>query len=175
MSEVKDKLIQIAMQTIQKSGINSLTMRELGEAVGIKSSSVMYHFKNKDGLIETLLQTYSEGFFTYLDELNRTCLDKKQRLNKFVDIFEGVLNEDKFCLCGMLAAENESLDKTTSQNTQNFFQETQKWIASNLEDEVNSEEMAMVIISSLEGALLLDKLDAKAQRLNAVRSWIRRL
>jgi len=175
MSEVKDKLIQVAMQTIQKSGINSLTMRELGEAVGIKSSSVMYHFKNKDGLIEILLQTYSDVFFKYLDELDRSYQDKKERLDKFVDIFEGVLDEDKFCLCGMLAAENESLDETTSQNTKDFFQRTQKWIALNLDGQNNSAEMAMVIISSLEGALLLDKLDAKSKRINAVRIWIKSL
>jgi len=175
MSEVKDKLINIAMNTIQKSGINSLTMRELGDAVGIKSSSVMYHFKNKDGLIEILLQTYSDFFFNYLDELNRTYSDKKQRLDKFVDIFEGVLNEDKFCLCGMLAAENESLDERTSQNTQNFFQEAQKWISANLQNQTNADEMAMIIISSLEGALLLDKLDASTARIKAVRTWIKSL
>jgi len=175
MSEVKEKLINIAMSTIQTSGINSLTIRELGEAVGIKSSSVMYHFKNKDGLIETLLQTYSEFFFKYLDELNLTYGDKKERLDKFVDIFEGVLQEGKFCLCGMLASENESLNEHTSENTQNFFKETQKWIAANLQDQSNADEMAMVIISSLEGALLLDKLDAQSKRIHAVRSWIKSL
>jgi len=175
MSDIKDKLINIAMDTIQRSGINSLTMRELGEAVGIKSSSVMYHFKNKDGLIEALLKTYSKGFFEYLEEINRTYKDKKTRLDKFVDIFESVFEDDKFCLCGMLAAENESLDDLISQNTQNFFQETQKWISANLENNKNADEIAMVIISSLEGALLLDKLDSHSARINAVRLWIKSL
>jgi len=174
MSDIKDKLIQIAMNTIQKSGIHSLTMRELGEAVGIKSSSVMYHFKNKDGLIDALLQNYSDVFFTYLSDLNKIYTNKKERLDKFVDVFEGALKEDKFCLCGMLASEKASLDDLTAHNTQEFFQKIQIWISDNLEGP-SKDEMAMVIISSLEGALLLDKLDSKQERITAVRIWIKTL
>ena len=60
MNETKEKLIKIAITTIQKYGINGLTIRALGNTVGIKSSSVLYHFNNKDGLLNELIKVYNE-------------------------------------------------------------------------------------------------------------------
>ncbi|NQY93129.1 MAG: TetR/AcrR family transcriptional regulator [Campylobacteraceae bacterium] len=175
MTTVKEQLIKIATNTVQKSGINALTMRELGDAVGIKSSSVMYHFKSKDGLICELVNSYSEGFTLYLEELSNTYNDPKTRLLKFVDIFEEVLKDGKFCLCGMLASQNENLDDLTRDKTRSFFTASEIWVSQALNDEQNEAYLAKVIISSLEGAMLLDKLDEKTQRLDAVRAWLKTL
>jgi len=175
MNTVKDKLIEIATDTVQKSGINALTMRELGDAVGIKSSSVMYHFKSKDGLMYELVSSYSEGFTLYLEELTKTYTDPQTRLLKFIDIFEDVLKDGKFCLCGMLASQNENLDILTRDKTREFFDASEVWVEKALTKEQNDVSLAKVIISSLEGAMLLDKLDEKTQRLNAVRTWLKSL
>jgi len=175
MSTIKEDLVQIATQTVQKSGINSLTIRELGETVGIKSSSVMYHFKSKDGLLQELIKSYTEGFVHYLDALNNEYTDKSVRLDKFVDVFESVLKDEKFCLAGVFASQNKNLDTVTAQKTLDFFEYAQNWIASNLNDETNSIQTAGVVISSLEGAMMLDKLDGTTTRLNSVRQWIKSL
>ena len=175
MDTVKDKLIEIATDTVQKSGINALTMRELGNAVGIKSSSVMYHFKSKDGLMYELVSSYSEGFTLYLENLTKKYSDPQTRLHKFIDIFEDVLKDGKFCLCGMLASQNENLDILTRDKTREFFAVSEVWVEETLTKEQNDVLLAKVIISSLEVAMLLDKLDEKTQRLNAVRAWLKTL
>ena len=175
MDTVKDKLIEIATDTVQKSGINALTMRELGNAVGIKSSSVMYHFKSKDGLMYELVSSYSEGFTLYLENLTKKYSDPQTRLHKFIDIFEDVLKDGKFCLCGMLASQNENLDILTRDKTREFFAVSEVGVEETLTKEQNDVLLAKVIISSLEGAMLLDKLDEKTQRLNAVRAWLKTL
>lgn len=175
MSTIKEDLIQIAMKKIQISGIHSLTMRELGETVGIKSSSVMYHFKSKDGLIQEIINTYSEGFILYLEELNKMNLEPKDKLDKFVDIFESNVKENKFCLAGMLASQKDNIDETSVEKTRKFFNYAQEWVSKNLRNSENSQDLAKIIISSLEGAMMLDKLDEKTERLNAVRVWIKTL
>ncbi len=103
MSEIREKLIKNAINTIQKYGIHKLTIRELGKAVDIKSSSVMYHFKSKDILMTELVKAYSEQFYIYLDEINQNTSDPKERINKLIDLYEGTIRDEKLCLCGMIA------------------------------------------------------------------------
>lgn len=175
MTTIKDDLIQIAMQKVQESGINSLTIRELGETVGIKSSSVMYHFKSKNGLLQELIKSYRKEFGIYLEELNTKYDDQFTRLDKFIDAFEMPLKDGKFCLAGVFAAENKSLDLTTAQLTGDFFVFVEDWISLNLIGCENPKEMAGVILSSLEGAMMLDKLNENTERLDGVRRWIKSL
>jgi len=175
MNEIKENLIQIATNTVQESGISALTMRELGEAVGIKSSSVMYHFKSKDGLLLELVNSYNSTFTQFLDEITRTHEQAIVRLLKLVDILESILKEGKFCLCGMLASQSTSLDLETKETIRKFFQASQQWVATTLNHRDDADVLAMVVISSLEGAMLLDKLDEQTQRIEAVRTWVKSL
>lgn len=175
MSDIKDDLIKIATQTIQKSGINKLTMRELGNAVNIKSSSVMYHFKSKDGLMSELVKVYNENFFQYLSEINGQVKEPKKRLEKLVTLFESVLEEDKLCLCAMLASESDNLDDITKEQIQEFFINLDKWTESNLILMNLDKSLSKVIMSSLEGAMLIDKLENKNIRLKAIKLWIQSL
>ncbi|PHR72311.1 MAG: hypothetical protein COA66_06240 [Arcobacter sp.] len=174
MNTMREDLIQIATKKIQESGINSLTMRDLGKTVGIKASSVMYHFNSKDELLHELIKTYSEGFVVYLNKINEENLDKKVRLNKFINIFELLFQEDKICLAGMFAVQNKNLDSNTIDKTSDFFAFAQTWLASNL-DVKDSMQIAKVIVSSLEGALMLDKLNKNKECLAAVKIWIKNL
>jgi AcrR family transcriptional regulator len=50
VTNVKDELKRLATEQTQRGGVRSVTLRDLGRAVGIKSPSVLYHFKNKDTL-----------------------------------------------------------------------------------------------------------------------------
>lgn len=172
MSNIKEDLIKIATNTIQKSGIHKLTIRDLGAAVNIKSSSVMYHFKSKDGLMFELVKIYNENFFNHLDSINKSTDNVNVRLNKLVDIFEAVLLEDKLCLCGMLASENENLDLATKNQVKYFFEKLNKWVEDNLALINIDKNISKVIVSSLEGGMLVDNLSCKEENLRAIRVWI---
>lgn len=175
MSDIKEDLIKIATTTIQKSGIHKLTMRDLGAAVNIKSSSVMYHFKNKDGLMYELVKVYNQEFFNFLEKINRENEDIKTRLDKLVDIFESVLLEDKLCLCGMLASESDSLDNTTKKLVEDFFLRLNTWVEENLSLLNKNSSLSRVIVSSLEGSMLIDNLEEKNSNIKAIREWIKTL
>ena len=175
MNATKEKLINIAINTIQKYGINGLTIRDLGNAVGIKSASVLYHFNNKDGLLNELIKVYNENFFLLLNDIDKKHNNPLDRIDELVSVFESVLSEDKICLCGMLASDNEILDDITKNQTENFFDEVEKWIEKNILELGLDKNLSKIIISSLEGAMLIDKLNNKSERLKAVRVWIKTL
>lgn len=169
---MKDELIKVAMKTVQESGINGLTMRELGKQVGIKSSSVMYHFQSKDALIFDLMDTYTQNFSSYLEELDASYDDPKIKLIKLVEVFEGCLEQNKLCLAGVIASQSENVDYVTQEKTSEFFQIATAFIEKNLQSVKNSEGLPDIVISALQGALMLDRLDKKAHRLDHIKNWL---
>jgi len=169
---MKEKLINIATDTVQRAGIHAVTMRDLGDTAGIKSSSVMYHFESKNGLLQELATSYLQIFFERLGEIKITFSSPADRLQALVGLFEEGLNEEKICLCGMMAAEFANLDDKSQAITKLFFTRLEKWVATQLLDAEANPETAPLIVSSLEGAMLLDRLDNKNVRLKAVRNWL---
>lgn len=173
MSDIKKQLIEIATQTIQKTGVHGLTIRDLGKEVGIKSSSVMYHFKNKDGLMLEVVKSYNEFFFSHLENIQNSILDPKKRLEEVVTTLESVLEKDRLCLCAMLACENESLDLCTTEETKYFFTSLEHWAEKNILELKKDKNLAIVFVSSIEGAMLIDKLEKRNRRLKSIKEWIK--
>ncbi|MFQ5485294.1 MAG: TetR/AcrR family transcriptional regulator [Gammaproteobacteria bacterium] len=172
MATIKDDMIRIATETAQKAGIRAITMRELGEAVGIKSSSVMYHFQNKDGLLQAIVATYRTLFFSRLADMTGREKNPLKRLHRLIDLFEESLDKDKMCLCGMLASEVQELDIDTRKTTKLFFKDMEHWVGEQLEAAGIDSGLAPLVVSALEGAMLLDRLDGQHQRLRGVRRWL---
>lgn len=173
MSEIREKLLKNAIDTIQKSGIHKLTMRELGNAVGIKSSSVMYHFKSKDDLVTELVKIYNEQFFNYLEEINQKTSNPLERINQLIDLYEASLKDEKLCLCGVIATESDNLNETTKMLVVEFFNHIEKWIEKNIILLNKDKSLAKVILSGLNGAMLIDNINEhKINYLNAIRSMV---
>lgn len=179
MSDKRLKLEQAATDAIQRLGLNNLSFRTLADEVGIKSSSVHYYFPEKSDLVNALIKDYTVTMVNKLAEIdaNRTSLADK--LDAFIGIFEDVLKSDKFCLCGMLAAEYASLGSENRSLLIKFFQLAEDWVCAVLEhhhDLVKSSmqprALAKLIISGLEGALLVDRVMDSFDRINAQREFI---
>ena len=172
MSTIKEQMITNATKAVQDGGVNSITMRTLGNSVGIKSASVMYHFNNKDGLINEMITSYHQNFFNHLTYIDSTYDNPIDKLNQLVDVFIDVLNEDKFCLCGVLAMQNSYLNEDAKEKTNRFFLSLEKWVENVLKEGKIDTNLTMVIIASLEGALLIDQLKKEPRHLEKTRLMI---
>lgn len=51
----KDRIEQVALELFAKKGYQSVSIRDIGKKVGIKESSIYYHFKNKQAIMDSLL------------------------------------------------------------------------------------------------------------------------
>ena len=176
MTGVKEKLKAIATRQIRRDGVRGVSFRELGKAVGIKSSSVVYHFQNKSGLIQELARDYRDLFVHRLEEIDAVAVDPADRLQGLVAVFTESLDQDQFCFCGMLASDFDQLDEASREWARNFFKLLEDWAARVIAtdsryDVRQARELAMVFISGLEGALLLDRTEARPIRLRAMTHW----
>jgi AcrR family transcriptional regulator len=51
----KDRIEQVALELFAKKGYQSVSIRDIGKRVGIKESSIYYHFKSKQAIMDSLL------------------------------------------------------------------------------------------------------------------------
>ena len=90
--------------------------------------------------------------------------DAPAKLDAYAALYGDVLQTKRMCLCGMLAAEYGTLPKPMQAAVLRFFDENETWLegllqagreAGTLEFAGSARETARLIISALEGAMLV--------------------
>ncbi len=182
MSKKKDQLEQIATQSVQHSGLSNLSFRTLADDAGIKSASVHYYFPNKGDLAASLIENYTQSFQAQLNQIDEHKRNLKSKLRAFVQIFEDVLENDRLCLCGMMAAEVNGLDEQSKALLKEYFLMAEQWLTLQLKQHkeelsspLSNNKLARVIMSGLEGAILLDRVDGGSERIRAQHDLIKSL
>jgi len=180
MSQNRTKLEQVATNSVQRIGINNLSFRTLADEVGIKSSSVHYYFPEKGNLANAIIINYTTQFSEQLDQIDIEKSSPQQKLEAFVKIFEKTIKADKLCLCGMMAAEISSLHEESRLLLKKYFLLVENWLnkiftqhQESLTIDIKPRELAKIVMSGLEGAILIDRVDSKSNRLQSQRKLIR--
>jgi TetR/AcrR family transcriptional repressor of nem operon len=156
---------------------------DISSELGITKASLHYHFAGKAELGEAIIERYSDRFRERLAEIDASGADAPVKLEEYAEIYAGVLREQRMCLCGMLAAEYETLPGPMREAIVRFFDESETWLAHVLEEgrdagslalPAPANEEARAIVDGLEGALLVarplgdaDRFEATAARLLA--------
>ena len=182
MSDKRIKLEQSATESVQRIGLNNLSFRHLAEDNGIKSSSVHYYFPEKGNLANAIIENYTRQFADNLDQITEKHTHPKKKLIEFVKIFEQVVEDDKLCLCGMMAAEVNNLQQDARELLDHFFIQAEDWLCDIFESnknqltiDVKPRQLARLVLSGLEGAILLDRVGKQTHRLRAQRAFISKL
>lgn len=177
MSARRDEITALATQAVQRSGLRSVSFRQLADEIGIKSSSVHYHFPTKPDLAEALIKEYTEGFLQLLQEIERTKVSLIDQLDALVEVFESVIKDQNLCLCGMMATDLTALDESARKALSEFFVLTESWLVQALDRHqpelkvpLSHEQLAQIFVSGLEGAMLLDRVDDDSKRLETIRA-----
>ncbi len=174
MTDKRTQLTSAAIAAVQQGGLRSLSFRNLAQSVGIKSSSVHYHFPEKSDLAKALIEEYSTEFFSLLDDLASQRSGLKTKLTAFIGVFESLSGSDRLCLCGMMAAEVEQLSSENRRLLETFFGDMEKWLfdlLSTYPEDISSSlsirKLVRAIVSGLEGALLLDRVSGGNRHMKA--------
>lgn len=182
MSEKSEEIQEAATRAVRREGFASLSFRTLAEQVGVKSSSVHYHFPTKPDLGLAMVQRYAADFRGRLDTIRANHEGLADRLEAFIALFTEGVRTGEFCLCGMMAAEAATLDAATRSALARFFAHCEGWVAQVVAEAperarlpLAPEAFARMLMAGLEGASLIDRLEGSPVRLDAWRSWVRAL
>ncbi|MDE6882766.1 MAG: TetR/AcrR family transcriptional regulator [Lachnospiraceae bacterium] len=78
MNGTKQKILDISLDLFSQNGFSAVSIRDICGRVGIRESSVYYHFKNKQAILDDLLQRFeatAAGFMLQLEEALKTSSD----------------------------------------------------------------------------------------------------
>jgi len=158
------RILDIAERLVQRRGFNGFSYADVAKELKITTASLHYHFAGKGALGQALIDRYAQRFMQALDVIDAKQPDAVAKLNAYADLYAGVLNGKRMCLCGMLAAEYQTLPKPMRDAVLRFFDENEVWLAKVASEGRDSgvlsfggEPMAAarMILGGLEGAMLV--------------------
>jgi TetR/AcrR family transcriptional repressor of nem operon len=175
-THTSQQILDIAQRLVQTRGFNAFSYADIARALSVTKASLHYHFTSKERLGVRLIERYSRAFADRLAGIDAGGGDAAERLRAYVAIYAGVLADHRMCLCGMLAAEFETLPRTMQDGLEDFFDLNEQWLAAVLSEGRTRGtlrfsgppgEAAQYVIGSLEGALMLARTDAGEGRFEA--------
>jgi TetR/AcrR family transcriptional repressor of nem operon len=149
MSDVANAIMDAAERRMRISGFNGFSFREIAAAVGIKSSSVHYHFPTKEDLAAAVTRRYTERVGAHIEQELATGMDPAKVWTR---AFRGTLHsEEHMCPCTVLGAAPRDLPPQVAIEVQRFFRMClDKLIAAGL-----SPDGAAKLLATITGAMVV--------------------
>ena len=121
MSDVKTAIMDAAERRMQLGGFGGFSFREIAADVGIKSSSVHYHFPTKEDLAAAVIRRWAEETSKFIDEELEKDPDPVRVWTK---AFRGTaVSEGRMCPCTVLGAASQDLPPEVASGSEGLFQD----------------------------------------------------
>lgn len=176
-----DRILDVAERLIQTKGFNAFSYADIAAELVITKASLHYHFATKATLGLRLVERYTSNFESALRAIDDRDQASVAKLRAYAALYEGVLRKGRMCLCGMLAADFETLSNETHTRLHAFFDMNEAWLAEVLEAGRSAKQLqfrgsgldeARYIVSGLEGAMLIARSYGDPARLSATAARI---
>jgi TetR/AcrR family transcriptional repressor of nem operon len=171
------RILDTAEAVLQVRGYNGFSYADISAELGITKAALHYHFAGKADLGLALITRYAARFTESLAAIDTSGAPPEGRLAGYADLYAQVLRQGKMCLCGMLAAEYQTLPQPMREAVTSFFEANETWLEKVLEDGRQGgtlrfpgvpRETARMIIACLEGAMLVARPSGDPDRLRAI-------
>jgi len=158
------RILDAAERLVQVRGFNGFSYADIAAELGITKAALHYHFASKADLGEALIVRYAERFAGALAAVEAGSATARGKLAGYSRLYLSVLRDQKMCLCGMLAAEYQTLPQPMREAVIGFFNSNESWLSRVLEQgraerslrfAGSPRDTARMLISALEGAMLL--------------------
>ena len=175
-TDTASKILDVAERLVQVRGFNAFSYADVAEELHVTKASLHYHFAGKAELGEALIERYASRFNDALDRIAAKPIDARAKLDAYARLYTDVLRNERMCLCGMLAAEYQTLPEPMRVAVLRFFDENEEWLASVLEQGEREgslklaappSDVARMIVSGLEGAMLVARTYGDLARFRA--------
>lgn len=163
-ADTSSQILDVAEQLVQVRGFNAFSYADVASELKITKAALHYHFASKSELGEALVAGYAARFAEALAVTELRFEDAPSQLEAYVGLYLSVLRERRMCLCGMLAADYQTLPAPMQDAVVRFFDDNEIWLSrvltrgrdtGTLEFAGTPTETARMIVSSLEGAMLV--------------------
>jgi TetR/AcrR family transcriptional repressor of nem operon len=170
------QILDVAERLAQIRGFNGFSYADVAGELHITKAALHYHFATKAELGEALMERYASRFAQALAAVDTNVEDAPAKLDAYAGLYLDVLRNQRMCLCGMLAAEYQTLPGRMQQAVIRFLDDNEAWLTDVLERGRRdgslsftgpAREAAQMIVSGLEGAMLLARSYGEVERFEA--------
>ena len=169
----RTQIIQHAERLVQERGCNGFSYRDLAALIGIKTSSIHYHFPCKDDLLLAIAQQYRTRWHCAIQAID-AGLSADAKLQAYVDAHRrGFSDTERICLATALAADVASVANGVRQSVQDFYRANEDWLTQVLEQGVREGSLrvpgdvrttARAMFAALQGSLISARLFKDSER-----------
>src|ERR1700733_6906473 len=127
------RILDVAERLVQVRGFNGFSYADPAAELKITKAALHYHFAGKADLGEALIARYAGRFAEALSELDVVDGAARAKLDAYAGLYLKVLRNRSMCLCGMLAAEYQTLPQPMRDAVISFFDQNETWLEGVLE------------------------------------------
>ena len=158
------RILDIGERLVQTRGYNAFSYADVAAELDVTKAALHYHFPAKAELGEALLRRYVARFTDALATIDAEVADAPRKLFCYAELYADVLKRGRMCLCGILAAEFETLPEPMRAIVVGFFDDNEIWLSKVLEQgrldgsltfTGSARQAARFVIAALEGAMLV--------------------
>jgi TetR/AcrR family transcriptional regulator, transcriptional repressor for nem operon len=158
------EILDVAERLVQVRGFNGFSYGDIATELEVTTAALHYHFAGKAELGEALIARYAARFADALARIDAGGGDARAKLEAYATLYLDVLREQRMCLCGMLAADYQTLPEQMRASVVRFFDDSEAWLVRVLEQGKaegtlrftgSPAEAAQMIVGGLEGAMLV--------------------
>jgi TetR/AcrR family transcriptional repressor of nem operon len=160
----RSRILDAGERLVQVRGFNGFSYADVAAELSVTKASLHYHFPSKADLGEAIITRYAERFTDALAAIDGELTHAPAKLAAYANLYAEVLREERMCLCGMLAAEYETIPSPIRSAVVGFLDDNEAWLVLVLEQGRGDGSLSFVgstavlarsIVSGLEGAMLV--------------------
>lgn len=165
----REKILEVARELFNRKGFNSTTISDIVTATGMQKGSLYFHFAGKEDIALEVLSEASSQFLSFLSNALSAENPSKAIDNFFNCALEKHLNTGFVggCIFGNTALEMSDCNPEFAAAIDAVFDEWTRRIEvvvaaaqklGQIRTDVNSEALAIHIIATIEGGIMLSRL-----------------
>ena len=170
------RILDVAERLVQQRGFNGFSYADIAAELRVTKAALHYHFAGKAELGEALVVRYGARFAAALEALDSAERSAPEKLAGYAKLYLDVLQEQRMCMCGMLAAEYQTLPQRMRAAVIAFFDANETWLEGvvalgqregTLRADESPRDIARAIVGGLEGAMLVSRPYGDVERFQA--------
>ena len=163
-NDTATRILDIGERLVQVRGFNGFSYADVAAELDMTKAALHYHFPGKGELGRALIERYTERFVAALADIDERIDAAPAKLDAYAGLYADVLRGQRMCLCGMLAAEYQTLPDPMRDAVIAFIDANEAWVEKVLADGQRAGSIAVtgspadaarLIVSGLEGAMLV--------------------
>jgi TetR/AcrR family transcriptional regulator, transcriptional repressor for nem operon len=183
-ADTKSKILDLGETLLLKKGFNGFSYADIAASMGIKTSSIHYHFPGKSDLGFGIIQRARQRFKKWGESKQTAMMNDWEKLDSFFHIYRYYLTrKESVCLSGALETDFATLPSAMQEEAKGLVSDLLTWMDNFLDEgrrqgtfsfPGTSMDQAIVVLAVMRGGLQMARVIDRSVFDSAV-NQIRRL